>query len=405
MPDKSFLLSIDSKKIKYGLSRTKALLRACNNPERSLRLVQIVGTNGKGSTAAMLANVLINNNYNTGLFTSPHLVELNERIRINNHNIPDSFIEKFLTRYKKEISSIEPSFFEIMTALSLCYFKNNDVDIAILETGLGGRWDSVTAAKSKIIIFTPIDFDHIAILGNTLEKIAKEKGGAINNQHQTLISTTQHNIVSTTLNNIAEKKNNTIKYIQGNKKKFSLLSTEHEKDNANLVNFAMQYIKSRYALTCKNINLYIQNTVWPGRIQKIQTAPDIIFDVAHNSHSIQAFINYFNQHRYLYKKAFLIVGFENGKDIAQDLPDLYRPFDCIDCTETKIRHSMPAKILFNLYKPKDKVINYNNSPIDNIQNRTKNLKSNDILVILGSHYFGPHIKRIFKNCFDIKLKQ
>ena len=107
----------------------------------------------------------------------------------------------------------------------------------------------------------------------------------------------------------------------------------------------------------------------------------------------------------VYKKAFLIVGFENGKDIAQDLPDLYRPFDCIDCTETKIRHSMPAKILFNLYKPKDKVINYNNSPIDNIQNRTKNLKSNDILVILGSHYFGPHIKRIFKNCFDIKLKQ
>ena len=105
MPDKSFLLSIDSKKIKYGLSRTKALLRACNNPERSLRLVQIVGTNGKGSTAAMLANVLINNNYNTGLFTSPHLVELNERIRINNHNIPDSFIEKFLTRYNPYCSA------------------------------------------------------------------------------------------------------------------------------------------------------------------------------------------------------------------------------------------------------------------------------------------------------------
>ena len=144
---------------------------------------------------------------------------------------------------------------------------------------------------------------------------------------------------------------------------------------------------------------------WYGRNQIINTNPDIIFDVAHNSHSIQAFINYFNQHRDLYKKAFLIVGFENGKDIAQDLPDLYRPFDCIDCTETKIRHSMPAKILFNLYKPKDNIINYNNSPLDNIQNRTKNLKSNDILVILGSHYFGPHIKRIFKNCFDIKSKQ
>lgn len=404
MPDKSFLLSIDSKKIKYGLSRTKALLHACNNPERKLRLVQIVGTNGKGSTAAMLANVLINNNYNTGLFTSPHLVHINERVRINHQNISDTFIEKFLTRYKKEISSIEPSFFEIMTVLSLCYFQDNHVDIAILETGLGGRWDSVTAAQSKIIIFTPIDYDHMTILGDTLEKIAKEKGGVIHNKHQTLISAKQHNIVSTTLNNIATKKSNTIKYTKRKNKNFSLLSTAHEKDNANLVDFAIQHIESRYALSCKKINLYIQKTVWPGRIQKIQTVPDIIFDVAHNSHSIQAFINYFNQQRHLYKKTFLIVGFEDGKDIAKDLPALYQPFDYIDCTETKIRHSMPAKLLFNLYKPENKIINYNKNPLDNIQKRAQNLKSKDILVILGSHYFGPHIQRIFKNCFDIKLK-
>ena len=100
MSKKEFLLSISSKKIKYGLSRTQALLAACGNPEKKLLSIQIVGTNGKGTSAAMLANVLIKNNYRTGLFTSPHLVHMNERIRINHNKIPDTAIEEFLNKYK-----------------------------------------------------------------------------------------------------------------------------------------------------------------------------------------------------------------------------------------------------------------------------------------------------------------
>lgn len=404
MSAKSFLLSIDSKKIKYGLSRTKALLRACNHPEKKLLSIQIVGTNGKGSTAAMLANVLINNHYNTGLFTSPHLVEINERIRINHNNIPDSFIEKFIIKYKEAILSIEPSFFEIITVLSLYYFAHKNVDIAILETGLGGALDSVTAAKNNMIIFTPIDYDHTSLLGNSLEKIAIEKGGSINNKNQILISSKQHSTVANVLNIIAANKDSKIAYSDQQSEDFPLLSTQHQHDNASLVAFSLQFIQPAYELPCNNINHYIERTVWPGRIQKIQQSPDIIFDVAHNSHSLQAFVNYFTQHRKLYQKAFLIIGFEEGKDIQKDLPSLYYYFDYIDCTETKIRHSMPAESLFNLYKPKNKIITFNKNPRNIIQKRSQGLGPQDVLVILGSHYFGPHIHAIYKNCFDIQSK-
>ena len=405
MLKKDFLLSIDSKKIKYGLSRTRALLKVCKNPEKNLCAVQVIGTNGKGSTSAMLANTLINNHYNTGLFTSPHLVHINERIRINHKNIPDSFINNFLTQYKEDILSIEPSFFEIMTVLSLYYFAHNNIDIAILETGLGGTLDSVTAARAQILIFTPIDYDHMSILGNSLETIAKEKAGAINNKNQTLISAKQHTKVQNILNAVARANNNIVLYSDKQSLHFPLLASEHQQENANLAAFSMRYIQEVYALPCSNNINHIQNTIWPGRIQKIQKSPDIIFDVAHNSHSLRAFIKYLNQYRKSYQKTFLIIGFEDGKNIQEELPALYSLFNCIDCTETKIRKSMPAIQVLNLYKPKNKEINIADDPLAAIEYRRNHLNSQDLLVILGSHYFGPHINMIYKNCFDIQYKK
>ena len=114
MKEKNFLLSIDTKKIKYGLIRTQKLLAACNSPQKNIKAIQVVGTNGKGTTCAMLANVLINNNYKVGLFTSPHLIDINERISVNFQNIPDSYIKLFINQYKNKINDIQPSFFEII---------------------------------------------------------------------------------------------------------------------------------------------------------------------------------------------------------------------------------------------------------------------------------------------------
>jgi len=398
----SLLLSIDQKKIKYGLTRTKQLLKACNDPQKQILSIQVVGTNGKGSTAAMLANVLINNNYKTGLFTSPHLVHINERIRINHTNIPNHVINNFLNKYKHAIKTIKPSFFEIMTVLSLYYFAREKTNITILETGLGGALDSVTAAKSNILVFTPIDYDHVSILGNSLKEIAKQKAGAINNSKQILISCKQRHTVQNVLNKMALKKNNAILYQKKCSLAFSSLLMQHQCNNAKLAAYTLQHLQTSHPFQLKGIERYIENTKWPGRIQTIQKTPDVIFDVAHNRQSIRAFIKYFQKVRKHYKKAFLIIGFEDKKKIKQELPHLYQCFNYIDFTETQIRKSMSAELLFNLCPPKHSSVTINKNPLKIIKQRIKQLDAKDVLIILGSHYFGPYLQKIYKNCFDIQ---
>ena len=404
---KSFLLSIDSKKIKYGLTRTLELLKVCGNPEKKLLSIQIIGTNGKGSTAAMLSNVLMNNAYNVGLFTSPHLVHINERIRINNKNISNDFLDYFIQKYKTDIDEIKPSFFEIITVMALYYFAQQKVDVAILETGLGGALDSVTAANANMLVFTPIDYDHMSILGNRLKEIAQEKAGAIQNKEQFLISCFQQSTVKQTLDCVAKQHDNKILYVKPNfssLKRLAFFQVKHQRYNALLVEYVLKHMQNQYSLSCKKIFRYIKQTQWPGRIQYIHYKPSVIFDVAHNHHSLQGFVSYFKKKRKEYSKAFLIIGFEQGKSVQADLPSLYDLFDSVDCTETNIRKSMPANELFALYKPLKQDVFINQNALKIIKNRIKAAHKEDVVVILGSHYFAPYINEVYKNCFDIDLK-
>ena len=154
-----YLLSIESKGIKMGLQRTEALKQACGNPDQNLNIVQVAGTNGKGSTCAMISNILIEAGYNVGLFTSPHLVAVNERIRVNGEPILDNEIAEFIKLYKTNIENISASFFEVMTIMGFWHFKKYEVDYAIMETGLGGRLDSVTVCMPKLSVITSISMD------------------------------------------------------------------------------------------------------------------------------------------------------------------------------------------------------------------------------------------------------
>ena len=163
-------------------------------------------------------------------------------------------------------------------------------------------------------------------------------------------------------------------------------------------------MQNQYSLSCKKIFRYIKQTQWPGRIQYIHYKPSVIFDVAHNHHSLQGFVSYFKKKRKEYSKAFLIIGFEQGKSVQADLPSLYDLFDSVDCTETNIRKSMPANELFALYKPLKQDVFINQNALKIIKNRIKAAHKEDVVVILGSHYFAPYINEVYKNCFDIDLK-
>ena len=166
---------------KADLKNIIALSENLNNPEKKFKSIHVAGTNGKGSVSHMIASVLQESGYKTGLFTSPHLKDFRERIRINGKMIEEETVTDFIEKHKRFFDVIEPSFFEWTTALAFNYFEKEKVDIAVIETGLGGRLDSTNIITPQLSVITNISFDHMQFLGDTLEKIAVEKAGIIKN--------------------------------------------------------------------------------------------------------------------------------------------------------------------------------------------------------------------------------
>src|SRR3954471_446057 len=164
---------------KKDIGNTKELCAFLNNPQQQFKTVHIAGTNGKGSVSHMLAAVLQTAGYKTGLYTSPHLKDFRERIKVNGQVCEEDFVVQFTEKVKPLIESIQPSFFEITVAMAFEYFEQQKVDIAIIETGLGGRLDSTNIIQPVLSIVTNIGYDHMNILGDTLQEIAFEKAGII----------------------------------------------------------------------------------------------------------------------------------------------------------------------------------------------------------------------------------
>ena len=170
---------VGSTAYKPGLENTLRLMAHVGNPHEHLRAVHVAGTNGKGSTSHLIAAVLQAAGYKVGLFTSPHLISLTERIRINGKPIPEAEVADFIERNRAFLDEVQPSFFETMTAMGFAYFVRENVDIAVVEVGLGGRLDSTNVLTPILSVITNIGFDHMEFLGNTLPKIAREKAGII----------------------------------------------------------------------------------------------------------------------------------------------------------------------------------------------------------------------------------
>ncbi|HRU62748.1 MAG TPA: Mur ligase family protein, partial [Bacteroidia bacterium] len=164
---------------KANLDNTHHLMELLDHPEQGFRSVHVAGTNGKGSSSHMLAAVLQAAGYKTGLYTSPHLLDFRERIRVNGGMVPEEVVTGFVQAHRAAFDRIQPSFFEWTVALAFDYFRNEQVDIAIIETGLGGRLDSTNVITPEVALITNIGWDHMNLLGDTLEKIAAEKAGII----------------------------------------------------------------------------------------------------------------------------------------------------------------------------------------------------------------------------------
>ena len=390
-----YLLSIESKGIKLGLERTEKIMESCGSPHIGLPCIQVAGTNGKGSVSAILASIFQEAGYKTGLFTSPHLVNLNERIRINGKPINNSEIQTFLTKYKIFIEKHETTFFETITAIAFWYFNKSDVDIAILETGLGGRKDSVSICQPILTVITPIALDHIEILGNTLEKIAYEKAGILKNKIQ-CISAKQDASVKNVLINEAKNRGAKINFIKTEFQysKFLNIQGAHQQENAQLAIEALSHIKY-FKISTKSIIGGLKNVIWFGRNQIIQNNPLIIFDVAHNAHGLQSFLSFFNSLN-IKGDSILIIALQSRKDVQSVLSDLAKRFQYIICTEGEGRKPMSANKLASKFPRKVEIIK---NPKKAILSGKNKLTINGAMAIVGSHGLGSSIGNVFKISF------
>ena len=329
---------------KNNLDNTIALCNFLDNPQNKFKSVHIAGTNGKGSTSHMLAAVLQENGYKTGLYTSPHIKDFRERIRINGEKINEDFVIEFTNRTKAISEKIEPSFFELTVAMAFEYFAHNKVDIAIIETGMGGRLDSTNVITPLLSIITNISYDHMQFLGSTLEAIASEKAGIIKEQVPVIIGASQEETSAVFMQksremnapiNFADRMYAT-EAISSNSHHQSSKVTDLENQHTELFeldltgNYQLNNLKTVLAAEKALINIGFhlderkekaalsqvkKTTGLRGRWDIINESPLIIADVAHNKAGIQEILSQLKR-EHDFANVHFILGFVKDKDVS-----------------------------------------------------------------------------------------
>lgn len=309
---------IGSKAYKPTLENILSITESIGSPQDTLNFVHVAGSNGKGSTCSMLASILTEAGYKVGLFTSPHIKDFTERIRINGECIPKSSVVNFIHQIKKEPYIFSPSFFEVTFALALDHFKKNECDICIIETGLGGRLDATNIISPLLSVITNISLEHTAILGETLEEIAIEKAGIIKNNIPVVLGQMSKELTDQ-FKSVADTKKSVVFPLLINTDQFDIpLLGEYQKDNFQLVSTVISALKeSNFSATDKQIqnglNNLNKNTGFSGRLQVVENDPTVIFDVSHNEAGIEATLKEINK---INRGALHIVfGSSNDKDI------------------------------------------------------------------------------------------
>ena len=361
------------------------IIEACNfldNPHKKFKSIHIAGTNGKGSTAHLISSILQEAGFKTGLYTSPHLKDFRERIKINGVKISENDVISFVTTNKKNFEKINMSFFEYTVALAFDHFAKEKVDIAIIETGLGGRLDSTNIISPEISVITNIGYDHMNLLGNSLKQISIEKAGIIKEKIPVLIGRKQIE-TETIFEEKASQKNTNILYAKQNEVKFNV--PNYQKENINTSISAIKILDWKISNQeindgIKNVN---QNTGLRGRWETLSKNPKIICDTGHNVDGISNIINQLKQIKF--NKLHIVFGTVNDKkinDILNLLPKDAKYYFC----KAKINRALNAdklKSIANEYK----LIGESFESVEKaLLNAKNNAKKEDLIFIGGSTF-------------------
>jgi len=368
------------------------IIKACkilNNPQKKIKTIHIAGTNGKGSTAHMLASIIQEAGYKTGLYTSPHLKDFRERIKINGKTIDKKYIINFIKENQLEFEKINMSFFEFTVAMAFNYFTESKVDIAIIETGLGGRLDSTNIINPELSIITNIGLDHTNLLGNTIEKIAFEKAGIIKKNTPIIIGKKQDK-TKEIFKSIAKEKNAKLYYNDNPKNITTDVKGDYQNENIGTAIKAIEVLNWNISneQINKGINNILKNTGLEGRWQKLSENPLTICDVGHNEDGIKNILRQIEKTKF--NKLHFIFGSVNDKvltNVFKLLPKKAKYYFCA----AKIDRALQTNILkqraeeFNLYG--DEFSSVNQAYI----NAKENASKDDLIFIGGSTFIVAEV--------------
>ncbi len=370
-----YLNSLEPLGIMPGLKRIKALLNALGNPQNAYPSLHVAGTNGKGSTCAMLESILIEAGYKVGLYTSPHLVRFNERIRISKKEISDRRLVGCVDAVRdamKKTGGNKPTFFEFTTAAAFHYFKKQKIDIAVIETGMGGRLDATNVLNPLVSVITSIGLDHTEWLGETLEQVAFEKAGIIKKNGVVVMGETKPAALSA-IKAAAKKKNARLKLMgrdfrcmgassgdfsySGMKMrlkglKLNLLGA-HQINNAASALAAIEILQGLgFQIRESHIKNGLKKILWPGRFEVIRKRPLVILDACHNPDGAEALGRALKSVKF--NKLILVAGIMADKDIGGILKPLALAADIVIFTAPDTPRAAEAALLLEMLKPYSK---------------------------------------------------
>ena len=414
---KSFIEWVQSQKRfskKTNLDNMKYFCKLLCNPESSFKAIHVTGTNGKGSTVAMLTSVLMAKGYNVGTFTSPYIECFNERIAFNTKPIDDDDLLKMANRVIEIYPILEennfpkPTFFEFITLCAFCYFKSlNNLDYAVIEVGMGGRLDSTNVITPIVSIITNVALDHMQILGNTKEAILIEKLGIVKDNIPVVCGLKEENLkmIATNVANIHNSqivfpKYNEVKNVkcdlsdtcftyQGQDYQLSLLGF-HQVENALLVIETFNLLKDDLKLSIQDLHNGLKNTKWVGRLEKINDDPVIYIDGGLNIDGISRITEFVKSLNIPNVRA--VISISHDKELLPMIKMVDETFDEIIFTSYTYARSAKAEDLYNLSSSKNKKC------IENLDVAVKYVLTNKkpITVFLGSLYLASEIRNKLK---------
>lgn len=395
---------------KGDLTNTIALCEAVGNPQTRFKSIHIAGTNGKGSTSHMMASVLQTAGYKTGLYTSPHLKDFRERIKVNGEWVEEEFVIEFTERIRPVIEKIEPSFFEITVAMAFTWFAEQKVDIAVVEVGLGGRFDSTNIITPELCIITNIGLDHVNILGNTLEKIAGEKAGIIKNAIPVIVGETlpetkpvflqkaaevnapiyfaneqrwladwqqqKHGLMVTVADNVTDERMDYTLDLTGLYQTKNLLAVLEAIHILRLQEWKISNSQVEHAL------LHVRKlTGLHGRWEVIHENPYTVLDVGHNADGIQQISDQLEHCSF--NKLHVVIGMVKDKDISKVLSMLPK-YATYYFTKAQIPRALPENELAEKAKEFELQGHLYSTVNEALQHAIDSAHKRDMILVCGS---------------------